>query len=58
MKALNSRPICRFHYPIKEDFNSFVRYNYISRTSLGEFTSEIFVEETLKMIEENPGAEE
>jgi hypothetical protein len=41
----------------KEDFNSFERYNYISRTSLGEFTGEIFVEEVLKMIEENPGAE-
>ncbi len=42
----------------KEDFNSFERYSYISRTSLGEFTGEIFVEEALKMIEENPGAEE
>ena len=42
----------------KEDFNSFERYNYISRTSLGEFTGDIFVEEALKMIEENPGAEE
>lgn len=43
---------------VKEDFNSFERYNYISRTSLGEFTGDIFVEEALKMIEENPGAEE
>lgn len=43
---------------VKEDFNSFERYNYISRTSLGEFTCDIFVEEALKMIEENPGAEE
>jgi hypothetical protein len=42
---------------IKEDFNSFERYNYISRTSLGEFTGDIFVKEALKMIEENPGAE-
>ncbi|WP_372948162.1 hypothetical protein [Mariniphaga sp.] len=41
----------------KEDFNSFERYSYISRTSLGEFTGEIFVEESLKMIEENPGVE-
>jgi hypothetical protein len=43
---------------VKEDFNSFERYNYISRTSLGEFTGAIFVEEALKMIEENPGAED
>ncbi|MBW6535225.1 MAG: hypothetical protein K0B11_09460 [Mariniphaga sp.] len=43
---------------VKEDFNSFERYNYISRTSLGEFTGDIFVEEALKMIEENPGAVE
>jgi hypothetical protein len=43
---------------VKEDFNSFERYNYISRASLGEFTGDIFVEEALKMIEENPGAEE
>ena len=42
---------------VKEDFNSFERYNYISRTSLGEFTGDIFVEEALKMMEENPGAE-
>ena len=41
----------------KVDFNSFERYNYISRTSLGEMTGEIFIEEALKMIEENPGAE-
>lgn len=41
---------------VKEDFNSFERYNYISRTSLGEFTGDIFVEEALRMIEENPGA--
>lgn len=41
---------------VKEDFNSFRRYNYISRTSLGEFTGDIFVKEALKMIRENPGA--
>ncbi len=40
---------------VKEDFNSFKRYNYISRTSLGEFTGDIFVKEALKMIKENPG---
>lgn len=43
---------------VKEDFNSFERYNYISRSSLGEFTGDIFVEEALKMMEENPGEEE
>ncbi len=42
----------------KVDFISFERYNYISRTSLGEMTGEILIEEALKMIEENPGAEE
>jgi len=38
----------------KEDFNSFKRYEYISRTSLGEMTGEIYTTEALKMIEENP----
>ncbi|MGC9327381.1 MAG: hypothetical protein ACP5I1_07085 [Candidatus Hinthialibacter sp.] len=32
----------------KVDFNSFKRYDYISRTSLGEMTGEIFIEEALK----------
>ena len=40
----------------KEDFNSFKRYDYISRTSLGEMTGEIFVQEAMQMIQENPGA--
>lgn len=34
----------------KEDFNSFKRYDYISRTSLGENTGEILVNESLKLI--------
>lgn len=38
----------------KEDFNSFKRYDYISRTSLGEMTGEIFVQEALQLIKENP----
>jgi hypothetical protein len=38
----------------KEDFNSFERYNYISRTSLGEMTGEILVNEALKLIQESP----
>ncbi len=39
----------------KEDYNSFDRYRYISRTSLGEMTAEIFEKEAFKLIEENPG---
>ena len=38
----------------KEDFNSFKRYDYISRTSLGEMTGEIYETEALKFIEESP----
>lgn len=40
----------------KEDFNSFKRYEYISRTSLGEMTGEIYETEALKFIAESPGA--
>jgi len=40
----------------KEDFNSLERYKYISRTSLGEMTGDIYVEEAVKFIEENPGS--
>jgi hypothetical protein len=43
---------------VKEDFNSFKKYNYISRTSLGEFTGDIFVKEAMNIIGENPGAED
>ena len=32
----------------KEDFNSFERYEYISRTSLGEMTGEIYETEAIK----------
>lgn len=39
----------------KVDFNSFERYDYISRTSLGEMTGEIFIEHALQMIKENQG---
>jgi hypothetical protein len=38
----------------KEDFGGFERYNYISRTSLGEMTGEIFEEEAIKLINESP----
>lgn len=40
----------------KEDFNSFERYNYISRTSLGEMTAEIYEQAALKFIKESPAA--
>ena len=38
----------------KEDYNSFERYNYITRTSLGEMTGEIYGNEALKFITESP----
>lgn len=38
----------------KEDFQSFDRYDYVSRTSLGEMTGEILIEELLEMIKNNP----
>ena len=34
------------------DFNSFDRYSYITRTSLGEQTGEILIRESLKLIEQ------
>lgn len=40
----------------KEDFNSFERYEYITRTSLGEMTGEIFTQEALLLIQETPAA--
>ncbi len=40
----------------KEDFNSFERYNYVSRTSPGEMTGEIYGKEALKFIGESPAA--
>ena len=38
----------------KEDFSSFELYNYISRTSLGEKTGNIYMEEAMKFINESP----
>ena len=38
----------------REDFSSFKRYEYVSRTSLGERTADIYVEEALKLVERNP----
>ena len=36
----------------KVDFNSFKRYDYVSRTSLGEMTGEIYIRETLQWLNE------
>ncbi len=41
----------------KEDFNSFKRYEYVSRTSLGEQTGFIYTKEALQLVQDNPGAE-
>ena len=41
----------------KEDFNSFKRYEYVSRTSLSEQTGPILIEESLKLVEESPRPE-
>lgn len=42
----------------KEDYDSFDRYSYITRTSLGERTGPILVDELLKMVNDNPPAGE
>jgi len=36
----------------KEDWNSFERYNYITRTCLGEMTGEILIRESLRLVNE------
>lgn len=41
----------------KVDFNSFKRYDYVSRTSLGEMTGEIYINEALKWLAEAPAAQ-
>lgn len=38
----------------KVDFNSFPRYEYVSRTSLGEMTGEILIEKSLELIRSSP----
>lgn len=38
----------------REDFDSFKRYAYVTRTSLGEHTAEIFEDEALKFVNECP----
>ena len=41
----------------KVDWNSFDRYDYITRTCLGEMTGEIFIEEALKFLDTCPRPE-
>jgi hypothetical protein len=41
----------------KEDFNSFKRYEYITRTSLGEQTGDILINESLNFVNESPKPE-
>lgn len=38
----------------KVDFDSFKRYDYISRTSLGEMTGDIYINEVLTWLKESP----
>ena len=36
------------------DFRSFPRYDYVSRTSLGEETGEIFIDQSLSLVKASP----
>jgi hypothetical protein len=38
----------------KVDFRSFPRYDYVSRTSLGEMTGEILIEKSLEFVKHSP----
>jgi hypothetical protein len=38
----------------KVDFRSFPRYDYVSRTSLGEMTGEILIEQALELVKKSP----
>ena len=41
----------------KVDWRSFKRYDYVSRTCLGEMTGEIYIDEALKLVAESPAPE-
>jgi hypothetical protein len=41
----------------KVDFASFPRYEYVSRTSLGEMTGEILIEKSLELVGQSPAPE-
>jgi hypothetical protein len=38
----------------KVDFHSFPRYDYVSRTSLGEMTGEILIEKWMELVRTSP----
>ena len=38
----------------KEDFHSFKRYEYITRTSLGESTGETLINAALALVQDSP----
>lgn len=38
----------------KVDWNSFERYNYVSRTCLGEMTGELYIDQALRFVEDSP----
>jgi hypothetical protein len=42
----------------KVDFRSFKRYDYISNTTLGEMTGEIYMEQALKLVQASPAAQQ
>ncbi|NOX53020.1 MAG: hypothetical protein GXP27_01000, partial [Planctomycetes bacterium] len=42
----------------KVDFRSFPRYDYVSRTSLGEMTGEILIEKWLQLVEASPAPDQ
>jgi hypothetical protein len=42
----------------KVDYNSFKRYEYVSKTSLGERTGEIYIDEALQLVNSNPGSDD
>jgi hypothetical protein len=41
----------------KVDWGSFKRYDYVSRTCLGEMTGEIFIDEALQFVAQQPAPE-
>ena len=42
----------------KVDFHSFPRYDYVSRTSLGEMTGEILIEKSLEFVNRSPAPQQ
>ena len=46
--------IARWRYPRRVDYGSFARYDYISRTSLGEMTGATYIDQSLRFVAECP----